>query len=403
MKNDFYERNFIMNEYFGKNIRSLRKGKNLTQEQFAEKLGVSFQSVSRWENCVTYPDVEMIPLIARFFNVSTDYIFGIPEEKKKEEFAELLKELDALEANDTERAIQVIRTARANYDAGGEAFGRLCYSLVYSSVRKTKELKNELRKMAEAFFESNPHPSEKAWALLSYVKLEEEQYVPTLLDHYAINDKDGTRDALLYERYLYLDEFDKVEVFRQRVLYKSVDELIYGAISWKDWRAPNDVDFAFWKNNVLLDFLHGFTNEQPKENHPITCGLPLDVFAYQRIELGELRACCLATLSRTEEAYKTLEDTVSLMEHIAASPDGTIIESHSPALPTFKLKIDTTSHGYRRLFYAEDVDMGIREAWVLTPEIDYERLTSDPRWAWFDPIRNDERFKALAERVKKLI
>ena len=42
-----------MNEYLGNNIRTLRKAKNLTQEQFAEQLGVSFQSVSRWENCVT--------------------------------------------------------------------------------------------------------------------------------------------------------------------------------------------------------------------------------------------------------------------------------------------------------------------------------------------------------------
>ena len=71
-----------MNEYLGNNIRTLRKAKNLTQEQFAEQLGVSFQSVSRWENCVTYPDVEMIPSIARFFGVSTDYLFGIPEEEK---------------------------------------------------------------------------------------------------------------------------------------------------------------------------------------------------------------------------------------------------------------------------------------------------------------------------------
>ena len=345
----------------------------------------------------------MIPIIARYFAVTTDYLFGIPEEKKKEEFEALLKELDTLKENDTERAVGIVRTVRANYDVNGDTFGKLCYSLVYASVKKTKELKSELRKMAESFFEGNACPTEKTWALIEFVKLEEEQYVSALLDRYAVSDKNGTRDSLLYERYLYLDEFDKAEVFRQRVLYKSVDEKLNGLLSWKDWRTPNDVNFAFWKNNVLLDFLHGFTDEQPTEDHPITCGLPLDVFALQRIDLGELRACYLATLGRVEEAYKTLEDTVSLMEQIKALPDGTVIESRSPALPAFRMKIDTTSHGYRRTYYAEDVDMGIREAWVLTPEVDYNRLTSDPRWAWFDPIRNDERFKALAERVRKLI
>ena len=82
-----------MNEYLGNNIRTLRKAKNLTQEQFSEQLGVSFQSVSRWENSIAYPDIEMIPKIARFFGVSTDYLFGIPEEDKYARLAELKDEL----------------------------------------------------------------------------------------------------------------------------------------------------------------------------------------------------------------------------------------------------------------------------------------------------------------------
>ena len=93
-----------MNEYFGKNIRNLRKNKNLTQEQFAESLGVSFQAVSRWENCVTYPDVELIPLIARFFGVTIDEIFGIPEENKKAEFDAMMNEIKDLIMDDIQRS-----------------------------------------------------------------------------------------------------------------------------------------------------------------------------------------------------------------------------------------------------------------------------------------------------------
>lgn len=391
-----------MNEYFGKNIKTLRKGKNLTQEQFAEKIGVSFQSVSRWENCITYPDVEMIPLIARFFNVSTDYLFGIPEEKKKEELKALRSELRDLDDSETERAMQIIRTVRTEYDLN-DTFDGLCCDLYYSSVKKTKEIKDELRKMAEIFFESNPRPLEKSLSLQYFTRLEDEQYIPALLDRYAADDAESTRDALLYERYLYLDEFDKVEIFRQRRLYNMIIELIDGILPWKDWRVPNDLNFAFWKNNVLLDFLHNFTNETPTEDHPITCRLSPDVFTHQRVTLGELRTCYLASLGRMEEAYKTLEDTVSLMEQTSNLPDGSTVESRSPALPTFKLKIDTTKNGDRRLYYADDVEMGVREAWIISRDIDYQRLAIDPRWAWFDPIRNDERFKALTERVKKLI
>lgn len=59
----------------GEKIKSLRKQKNISQEVFANYLGVSFQAVSKWENGNTMPDVTIIPAIASFFGVSTDELF----------------------------------------------------------------------------------------------------------------------------------------------------------------------------------------------------------------------------------------------------------------------------------------------------------------------------------------
>ena len=59
----------------GEKIKALRKQKNISQEVFANYLGVSFQAVSKWENGNTMPDVTMIPAIASFFGVSTDELF----------------------------------------------------------------------------------------------------------------------------------------------------------------------------------------------------------------------------------------------------------------------------------------------------------------------------------------
>ena len=56
----------------GETIKKLRKEKEITQEEFAELIGISSQSVSRWENNLCYPDIELIPVIADFFGVSTD-------------------------------------------------------------------------------------------------------------------------------------------------------------------------------------------------------------------------------------------------------------------------------------------------------------------------------------------
>lgn len=57
------------------NLRRLRQEKKYTQEQIAEKLGVSPQSVSRWECGNTLPDVLLLPEIARFYCVTVDDLF----------------------------------------------------------------------------------------------------------------------------------------------------------------------------------------------------------------------------------------------------------------------------------------------------------------------------------------
>ena len=64
-----------MNENFSKNLRKLRLEKKLTQEQVAEKLGVSAQAVSRWETGVTFPDIMLLPELARIYGVLVDDLF----------------------------------------------------------------------------------------------------------------------------------------------------------------------------------------------------------------------------------------------------------------------------------------------------------------------------------------
>lgn len=60
---------------FSKNLRRLRLAKNLTQEQAASALGVSAQSVSRWECGTTLPDVTMLPAIAKLYCVTIDDLY----------------------------------------------------------------------------------------------------------------------------------------------------------------------------------------------------------------------------------------------------------------------------------------------------------------------------------------
>lgn len=57
-------------------ISDKRKSLGLTQQSLAEKLNVSFQAVSKWENGLSYPDIELIPKIATVLKTTTDALFG---------------------------------------------------------------------------------------------------------------------------------------------------------------------------------------------------------------------------------------------------------------------------------------------------------------------------------------
>ncbi|MBQ3100863.1 MAG: helix-turn-helix transcriptional regulator [Clostridia bacterium] len=60
----------------GRNIADLRKSEGMTQEQLAEILGVSTQTISKWENALTMPDIMLLPVIAECFNISIDELYS---------------------------------------------------------------------------------------------------------------------------------------------------------------------------------------------------------------------------------------------------------------------------------------------------------------------------------------
>ncbi len=72
-----------MEKSLGKRIQSERKKLSLTQEQLAEKMGVSGQAVSKWESDISCPDITLIPLLADLFGMTSDELLrgqsGTPE------------------------------------------------------------------------------------------------------------------------------------------------------------------------------------------------------------------------------------------------------------------------------------------------------------------------------------
>ena len=68
-----------------KNLKALRVSRGLSQAQTAELLGVSKQSVSRWENGVTCPDITLLPALASFYETTVDGLLGNGQEETAKE------------------------------------------------------------------------------------------------------------------------------------------------------------------------------------------------------------------------------------------------------------------------------------------------------------------------------
>lgn len=98
----------------GKILQELRKAKGITQEQLSEVLGVSTAAISKWENEQMYPDISYFPILARFFNVSIDCLFGFTNDLSEQEYKDNLNE-----------CVGLFKTG--NYEKGLEKIKHLTY------------------------------------------------------------------------------------------------------------------------------------------------------------------------------------------------------------------------------------------------------------------------------------
>ena len=92
-----------MKLYIGEQIKALRKEKQITQEALADVLGVSYQSVSRWELGTCYPDMELLPTIANYFGVTIDRLLSNDVTSKETDLKRFYEKLNTLDFGSLEQ------------------------------------------------------------------------------------------------------------------------------------------------------------------------------------------------------------------------------------------------------------------------------------------------------------
>lgn len=222
----------------GEKIRELRKRDGRTQEMLADALGVTGQAVSRWEANGGYPDMEIIPAIANYFNVTIDELFGHSLDEKQKRYDELYAEYDRMARRweSPDILIPYLRNALAEFPGD-------------------EQLRIALAKQLFFKFDTPVHgrmdPETGIWTPI-YEKMREqegweeaEKIMLQLLETTRDSDIRESCHQLLFYIYTYIGEIDKA---------KAIADQLNNIVCCKD---------------EMLESLYGEEGERQKQNNII--------------------------------------------------------------------------------------------------------------------------------------
>ena len=217
------------------NIKRFRIARGITQNDLAVLLSVSPQAVSRWENGQAYPDIESLPEIAKYLEVSVDNLMGIGARSNKRLEKELHERLRAKTDDDSEMAENELRILEIYEELAAD---KKVYLMGYfrrlmqnkngkgAGIQVSEERVAEARLMIrESMRRSN---MKDRVDLLGVVALcEDEDKLELWADEYQISDhyRANIWDELLLYRYSKVPE--KLNVQNQKILYKNLTDALH--------------------------------------------------------------------------------------------------------------------------------------------------------------------------------
>lgn len=372
---------------------------NLTQEQLAEKFGTSPQAISRWEIGATYPDIEMLPMIASFFETSVDSLLGVTEEEKEKRCSELQKSFEiAVRAKDVQETVEIMREIRRNLKDYQQYWFWGMYNEIWEvRLFQDKSVLEEMRLLAEEVF--RVCPKDQHYDVIECMaNMEDDEHIDAFLDAYASRE-DMSRSTLLFNRYKMREELDKIEPVRQYVLWLELSHIISAANDWQVYLC-DDPNHFIWFCETQLNYLNAVNNLSPDKKYLVSGGTGADLWCEERIELGIRYTAAFAKLKRMNEAYDAFEDTLRVIEQIMFVTDEEFkIGCSSSALKEFTLECEINWIEKDGKEYKE-ISMLHNGWWIWIVPLDYQKAFKRD---CFDIMRADKRFDSLFERLDKCV
>ena len=377
----------------GENIRNFRKKNDLTQEALADRLGVSYQSISRWENGTTYPDLELLPAIAEVLVVTVDELLGMPQIEKEKRavvaFDELRRECIKTDY-DADKIVDLLRDIRRNYLDSKFAWRPWCQG--NDRAFRDPKILPEVRLLAEAHLERHPmHPH----TIQTMAYIEDEDHLEDFLNKYTTSF-DCSERALLFDRYWLRGDAEKFEPERRYQLYHAFSTLLCPRYLLKWGESIEDKQAA----DNFMETMLSLIRCDAEDDRP-------DIWIDDRIELGLKSAVRSISAGDQDEALSKIETVVKLLEDTMMITDEILLPTSCRFLDgmEWRAKEDWMNRGNNpdnpeeRMIYMATQMNGMCSCYCLFPSNYYDILNGND----FEPLRDNPEYTKLCERVKALI
>jgi transcriptional regulator with XRE-family HTH domain len=339
----------------GENIKRLRNEKNITQEEFSKFIGVSFQTVSKWENENFYPDIELLPSIASYFEISVDDLMGCNKVLSEKKIDDYIKKFHSL-INESE-AVMLMKNAYTEFPKDWRIIDSYIWAMVEDKKHLNKNI-NEIRRLCRKTLNECTDQRFRDNALSNMIRICDDSET----EEWYGKASGDLKATFKLERYRYREQWD---------LYNKQNDLI--------------------QYHYLLGFLLNLRPMNCSANQSIKCqkvGLKIievifgdkcDGILHVRSYIKTRLAAALFGNGEKDEGYKVLEEAVNDWLKWFDIPEDKVLSLDSNIFETWQ-EVKSFPFAY-------------------PPEHVYPMFNKVDGWEWFNPVRDEERYKALKEKI----
>ena len=363
------------------NIKRFRTEKGLTQGDLATLLSVSPQAVSRWENGQAFPDITLLPKLAKYLNVTIDEIMGSEEQRsnrlKKESFERSMANID----DESERVKNELRILEIHEELAHtelpylinffrhlmdiKAYRRFILNDLESRIESARQMIRDRLRISNM--------SDRVILLSTVAAYEDEDNLTHWADEYQLPEyiRANFWDELLLTRYARKQNVDKLSEQNQKILYEHIKNTIYYLTDSvrADMRAQGTEFCDPKRYKTAFDTLSLYSKQVD------------DIFIFDRI-IAEVRyAEALLINGRVEECLEMFALATEHLLVLYQLPEGSVLYGSVPVLNSVNIVIDVNNKLEKCVF-----NMGGYNKKPL-----------------FDIIREDKRFIEYIELLERFL